>query len=115
MSPMSSLLAEVLEWKTHPPVLLGHRDNQPEVVLYQLLAGSLVSGTRPPGEGSLLLGTQQPSPLDPRHVGGEEIWSLRLLPFRFANLFGLLAFGDDGGHENITHSLARRCLLRALR
>src|SRR5215203_4791148 len=48
--PYVSLLDQILEGKTHPPVFLGHRDHQPEVALYQLFAGSLVSGTCSPGE-----------------------------------------------------------------
>src|SRR5215210_7908120 len=101
--PYVALLDQILEGKAHPPVFLGHRDNQPEVVLYQLLAGTVVSGTCLPGEGYLLLGTQQPVTPDPGHVAGEELWSLRFLPLRLADLIGLVAFGDGGSHENITY------------
>ena len=110
-----SLLDQVLEGQPHPPVPLGHADNQPEVALYQFFAGSLVSGTYPPGERCLLLGTQQPASPDPRQVDGEKLWSFRFLPPRCASLTRLLSFGDGcGGHENITYSLARRCCLWAL-
>src|SRR5215211_3083088 len=98
-----ALLNQILEGKAHPPVLLGHRDNQPEVALYQLFAGTLISGTCLPGEGYLLLGTQQPATPDPGQVAGEGLWSLRFLPLRLADLIGLIAFGEDGSHENITY------------
>jgi hypothetical protein len=42
------ILNQVLKGKAHPPVLLGHRDHQPQVALYQLFAGSLVSGASVP-------------------------------------------------------------------
>ena len=44
----------VLKGKAHPPVLLGNRDHQPQVALYQLFAGSLVYGASVPREGDLL-------------------------------------------------------------
>src|SRR5829696_8695754 len=66
--PYVAFLNQILKRKPHPPVFLGHRHNQPEVALYQLFAGSLVSGTRRPGEGYLLLGAQEPAPPDSRQV-----------------------------------------------
>src|SRR5215204_5702158 len=72
-----ALLDEVLEGKTVSTILLGYRDDQPEVLLYQLSAGSLVSGTRAPGEGYLLPVSQEPAPPDHRHVACDELWSFR--------------------------------------
>src|SRR5215207_9900282 len=77
-----ALLDQILEGKVHLHVLLGHRDHEAEVALYQLLTGSLVSGTRSPGERYLPRSGQQLSPPDPRQVAGEELWSLRFPPYR---------------------------------
>jgi hypothetical protein len=79
---MFPLLDQILEGKTHPPVFLGHGDHQPEVALYELFAGSLVSGACSPGEVYLLLGAQEPTSSDRRQVADEELWSFRCLPLR---------------------------------
>src|SRR3712207_5519361 len=75
-----ALLDEVLEGETHPPVILGHRDHQSEVALYQLFARPLVSGASASGEGDLLLVGQELAPPDLRQVACEEPWGFQLLP-----------------------------------
>ena len=68
-----ALLDEILEGKAHSPVVLGHRDDQPQVALYQLFAGFLVSSSCPPGEGDLLLVGKEPAPPNLRQVACEEL------------------------------------------
>src|SRR5215210_3727079 len=57
--PYVSLLDEVLKGQAVAAVLLGHRDNQPEVLLYEPLTGASVTLLGPPAEIYLLLVGQQ--------------------------------------------------------
>src|SRR5215204_4972132 len=45
--PYVALLDEVLEGKAHPAVLLGHRDHEPQVLLYELMSGLPITGLCP--------------------------------------------------------------------
>src|SRR5919112_3225781 len=50
-----ALLDQILEGQTTPTRLLGYRDNKPQVLLYESLAGSLITLLGPLGEIYLLL------------------------------------------------------------
>src|SRR5215208_2730468 len=54
-----ALLDQILEGQTTPTRLLGYRDNKPEVLLDESLAGSLITLLGPLGEGYLLLVGQE--------------------------------------------------------
>src|SRR5215217_9154790 len=45
--PYVALLDQILKGQPVPAVLLGHRDNKPQVLLYEPLAGPLVAGLGP--------------------------------------------------------------------
>src|SRR5215217_5557919 len=54
-----ALLDQILEGQTKPTQLLGYRDNKPQVLLDESLAGSLITFLSPLGEGYLLLVGQE--------------------------------------------------------
>src|SRR5919112_394689 len=54
-----ALLDQILEGQTTPTRLLGYRDNKPQVLLYESLAGSLITHLSPLGEVYLLLVGQE--------------------------------------------------------
>src|SRR5215213_6459729 len=54
-----ALLDQIFEGQTTPTQLLGYRDNKPEVLLDEFLAGSLITFLGPLGEGYLLLVGQE--------------------------------------------------------
>src|SRR5215216_5516816 len=54
-----ALLDQIFEGQTTPTQLLGYRDNKPQVLLDESLAGSLITFLSPLGEGYLLLVGQE--------------------------------------------------------
>jgi hypothetical protein len=63
-----ALLDQILEWQAIPTILLCDRDDEPEVLFDQLLAGLPVAIPCPPGELHLLLVGQQLALADAREI-----------------------------------------------
>src|SRR3712207_9555843 len=81
--PYVALLEEVLEGQPVAAVLLGHGDDEPEVLLDEPLASLLVAGLGSPRELYLLYVREQLALPDARQVLRQELWGLRLtLRFR---------------------------------
>src|SRR5918998_1738835 len=77
--PYVALLDQILERQPHPPVLLGHGDDQPQVLLYEPVLGALVAGLGPLGEVYLLLVAEQLALVDAGEVARDEVRGLRPL------------------------------------
>src|SRR5918995_7235288 len=71
-----ALLDQVLERQSLAPVLLGYAHDEPQVLLYEPLAGTLVSGLGPLGEVYLLGVREQLALVDVSKVPGDEIRGL---------------------------------------
>src|SRR5215218_5309537 len=85
-----ALLDQILEGQTTPTRLLSYRDNKPEVLLDESLAGSLITLLGPLGEGYLLLVGQELAPADSGKVARNQLRSLyhSLLALICVNCFG---------------------------
>src|SRR5215208_5962122 len=71
-----ALLDQVLERQPHPTVLLGYAHDEPQVLLDEPLAGTLVSGLGPLGEVDLLGVREQLALVDVGEVAWDEIRGL---------------------------------------
>src|SRR5215218_9335165 len=70
-----ALLDQIFEGQTTPTQLLGYRDNKPEVLLDESLAGSLITLLGPPGEVYLLLVGQELALADSGEVTRNQLRS----------------------------------------
>src|ERR687897_2620493 len=68
-----ALLDEVLEGQSHPAVLLGHANHEPQVLLDEPLPGPHVAGLGPHGEVYLLLVREEIALANVREVLGKEL------------------------------------------
>src|SRR5829696_5517952 len=71
-----ALLDQILEGQTTPTRLLGYRDNKPQVLLDESVAGSFVTLLGPLGEVYLLLVRQELAPADSSEVTRNQLRSL---------------------------------------
>src|SRR5215211_3113313 len=70
-----ALLDQIFEGQTTPTQLLGYRDNKPQVLLDESLAGSLITLLGPPGEVYLLLVGQELALADSGEVTRNQLRS----------------------------------------
>src|SRR5215204_3505438 len=70
-----ALLDQILEGQTTPTRLLGYRDNKPQVLLDESVAGSFVTLLGPLGEVYLLLVRQELAPADSSEVTRNQLGS----------------------------------------
>src|SRR5215218_8938960 len=85
-----ALLDQIFEGQTTPTQLLGYRDNKPEVLLDESLAGSLITLLGPLGEGYLLLVGQELAFADSGEVTRNQLRSPShwILALRSVNRLG---------------------------
>src|SRR5215208_5698250 len=85
-----ALLDQIFEGQTTPTRLLGYRDNKPEVLLDESLAGSLITLLGPLGEVYLLLVGQELALVDSSEVTRNQLRSLThsILALSSVNCFG---------------------------
>src|SRR5215211_6174438 len=85
-----ALLDQILEGQTTPTRLLGYRDNKPQVLLDESIAGSFVTLLGLLGEVYLLLVSQELAPADSGKVARNQLRSLyhSLLALICVNCFG---------------------------
>src|SRR5215211_1121383 len=85
-----ALLDQIFEGQTTPTRLLGYRDNKPQVLLDESVAGSFVTLLYPLGEVYLLLVGQELAPADSGKVARNQLRSLyhSILALIYVNCFG---------------------------